>query len=270
MKLRIVTALVALVILVSVLFFLPVWLGAIVTGILAAIASYEMLYSTGLLRHARLNIYSAVMAFCVSMLSYFGWNYGIGVIFLLAYFLIVFGEMMISHLTLHIKDAFLCFLSGIIIPFMITSLVRILCMDHGRMLVAIPFVVAYMSDAGAYFIGVFFGKHKLCPEISPKKSVEGLIGGIFSGIAGMLIYGLIIHYFFQVNAPYWVLALYGAIGAVASAFGDLCLSVIKRQTGIKDYGKVFPGHGGVLDRFDSVLVAAPLTEALLLLLPMVN
>lgn len=270
MKLRILTAAILLLLLVGILFFAPTIVGAVVTGALAAVASYELLYNTGMLRHVRLNVYSCVMAFGISMLSYFSWNYGVGVLAMLVYFMVVFGEVMLSHLTLHAKDAFLCFLSGIIIPFMITSLVRILCMEDGRLLIAIPFVVAYMSDAGAYFIGVFFGKHKLCPEISPKKSVEGFVGGIVSAVLGMLIYGWIVNYFFQADMPYWVLALYGGIGAVASAFGDLCLSVIKRQTGIKDYGNLFPGHGGVLDRLDSVLVAAPLTEALLLLIPMVN
>ena len=270
MKLRILTAAVLLRLLVGILFFAPTIVGAVVTGALAAMASYELLYNTGMLRHVRLNVYSCVMAFGISMLSYFSWNYGIGVLAMLVYFMVVFVEVMLSHLTLHVKDAFLCFLSGIIIPFMITSLVRILCMEEGRLLIAIPFVVAYMSDGGAYFIGVFFGKHKLCPEISPKKSVEGLVGGIVSAVLGMLIYGWVVNHFFQADMPYWALALYGGIGAVASAFGDLCLSVIKRQTGIKDYGNLFPGHGGVLDRLDSVLVAAPLTEALLLLIPMVN
>ena len=142
-------------------------------------------------------------------------------------------------------------------------------MEQGRILICIPFIMAFMSDAGAYFIGVFFGKHKLCPQISPKKSVEGLIGGVVIGTLSLLLYGLIVNFFFDLGLGYVSLMIYGMIGTMASAFGDLCLSVIKRQTGIKDYGNLIPGHGGVLDRLDSVLIAAPLTEALLLILPMV-
>ena len=269
MKTRIIASLVLLPLLLLLLFWAPLWVAALVAGLLSATASYELLYRTGLLRHVRLNIYSCLMAFGVSTWSYFQWNYGVILLAVLIFYLLVFGEMMIAHLDLHIKDAALCFLSGIVVPFMLTSLVRILCMEKGRMLVCIPFVIAFMSDAGAYFIGIFFGKHKLCPTISPKKSVEGLIGGVVIGTLGLFVYGLIVNYFFDTGVRYLPLMLYGVIGCLASAFGDLCLSVIKRQTGIKDYGNLIPGHGGVLDRLDSVMVAAPLTEALLLILPMV-
>ncbi len=269
MKTRIIAAVVLVPLLLLLLFWAPVWLSALVAGFLSAIASYELLYRTGLNKHIRLNIYSALMAFAVSMWSYFQWNYGIILLAVLCFYLLVFGEMMIAHLTLHIKDAALCFMSGILIPFMLTSLVRILAMEQGRMLVCIPFVIAFMSDVGAYFIGVFFGKHKLCPRISPKKSVEGLIGGVLIGTLSLLLYGWIVNTFFAAGTRYLPLLIYGVIGCLASAFGDLCLSVIKRQTGIKDYGNLIPGHGGVLDRLDSVLVAAPLTEALLLIFPMV-
>lgn len=269
MKTRIITAVVLLALLVPLIFVAPKICGAVIAGILCAIASYEMLYRTGLLRHLRLNIYSALMAFGVSMWSYFQFNYGVILLAVVLYYLLVFGEMMIAHLQLHIKDAFLCFLSGIVIPFMLSSLVRILCMEQGRVLICIPFVIAFMCDAGAYFIGVFFGKHKLCPAISPKKSVEGLVGGVVIGTLSLLLFGWIVNTFFDAGVRYIPLILYGIIGCLASAFGDLCLSAIKRQTGIKDYGNLIPGHGGVLDRLDSVLVAAPLTEALLLILPMV-
>lgn len=270
MKLRILTAVIVLPLLILLLFWAPLPVIAVVAGLICALASKELLYNTGLLRHVRLNLYSCLMAFSVSLWSYFQFHYSVILLAVLIYYLLVFGEMMLSHLELHIKDAFLCFLSGIVIPFMITSLVRILCMEQGRVLVCIPFVIAFLSDAGAYFIGVFFGKHKLCPKISPKKSVEGLVGGVVIGTLSLLLYGLIVNTFFDVGARYLPLMLYGITGSLLSAFGDLCLSAVKRQTGIKDFGNLFPGHGGMLDRLDSLMVVAPLTEALLLLLPMVN
>lgn len=269
MKTRIIASLILAPLLVVLIIWAPILVDAIVIGLLAMVASYEMLYRTGLLRHVRLNIYSAIMAFGVSLWSYFDWNYGVILLAVLIFYMAVFGEMMIAHLELPIQNAFLCFLSGIVIPFMLTSLVRILCMEHGRILVCIPFIVAFMSDIGAYFIGVFFGKHKLCPRISPKKSVEGLIGGVVIGTLSMVAYGLVIDASLGVSMRLIPLIVCGVIGCLASAFGDLCMSVVKRQTGIKDYGNLIPGHGGVLDRLDSVIVAATLTEALLLILPMV-
>ena len=270
MKVRIVTSLVLLPALVALLFFAPLLIVAVVAGIFTAIASFEMLGGTGYVKNVRLHIYSCVMAFGISIWSYYGCHRGIGLLGLLAYFMLVFAEIMLSGMELDFKDAFLTFLSGIVVPLMFTSLVRIVCMESGRYLVAIPFVVSFMSDTGAYFVGITFGKHKLAPLVSPKKSVEGLFGGVVTGILGMLLYGVVINVFFDANASYWILIIYGLVGSLVSAFGDLCFSVIKRQTGIKDYGHIFPGHGGVLDRVDSVVVSAIFTEAMLLLIPMVN
>ena len=117
-------------------------------------------------------------------------------------------------------------------------------------------------------MGTLFGKHKLCPIISPKKTVEGLIGGLVLAVVGMVVYGLILQFGFKFKVNYFYVVIYGLLGALGGVFGDLSFSVIKRQTGIKDYGHLIPGHGGILDRFDSVIVVAPLVEALLLLMPM--
>ena len=134
----------------------------------------------------------------------------------------------------------------------------------------LPFVVAFLADSGAYFVGVTLGKHKLCPVISPKKTVEGLLGGIALAILGTVVYGLILQLGFGFKVNYFLVVVYGVLGSLASVMGDLSFSVIKRQTGIKDYGHLIPGHGGILDRFDSVIVVAPLIEALLLFLPMAS
>ena len=98
--------------------------------------------------------------------------------------------------------------------------------------------------------------------------MEGLLGGILGGIVGMILYGLVLQYFFDFTVNYPFAVIYGALGAGGATFGDLMFSVIKRQTGIKDYGKLLPGHGGILDRFDSVCIVAPLAEVLLLILPL--
>jgi len=112
---------------------------------------------------------------------------------------------------------------------------------------------AFGTDICAYFTGVAFGKHKLCPKISPKKTIEGSVGGIIGSIAVCGLFG----YFFA--GEYFVHCLIiGGLAGIVSQFGDLTASVFKRKMGIKDYGNLIPGHGGILDRFDSLLFTAPL------------
>lgn len=267
MKTRILAALVLVPVLLVALLIAPVYVAAAVVGLMCGIASYELLYRTGLVKHSRLNVYSAVMAFCVAAWSYFGMPYAAALIGLFAYALLLFGEMLASNLKMKTQDVCVCLLSGLVVPFMLSALVRILQLSGGRFLIFIPFLMAFLSDTGAYFVGVFFGKHKLCPAISPKKTVEGFIGGIATAVVGMLIFGLVMEHGFAFRVNYLLALVYGLLGSVAGVMGDLSMSVIKRQTGIKDYGNLIPGHGGILDRFDSVMITAPLTEALLLIIP---
>ena len=143
-------------------------------------------------------------------------------------------------------------------------------MELGRYYILLPFILCFGTDSAAYFVGCAFGKHKMAPVISPKKSWEGAIGGVLGGILLMMLYVLILKLGFDFKVNFAAAALYGIMGAVSCVLGDLVFSVIKRQTGIKDYGNLLPGHGGILDRFDSMTVVAPLVEALLLFLPLIS
>lgn len=119
---------------------------------------------------------------------------------------------------------------------------------------------AWASDTGAYFAGYFFGKHKLAPKISPKKTVEGAIGGIiFNTLLCLALAFVYKHFFLQDSAEvaYIMVLIYSVLGALLGILGDLTASIIKRQNGIKDYGSILPGHGGILDRFDSVIFTVP-------------
>ena len=131
--------------------------------------------------------------------------------------------------------------------------------DFGVFAVVLTLAGAWLADSGAYFAGTFFGKHKLAPVISPKKTVEGVIGGtVCNGVLLLitaLVYGKLINK--DVTMHYPVIFIAGMMCALVGLLGDLSASVIKRQAGIKDYGKIMPGHGGIMDRFDSVLFVAP-------------
>ena len=126
----------------------------------------------------------------------------------------------------------------------------------GEYLFVMIFVGAWMTDTMAYFTGRFLGKHKLCPEISPKKTIEGSVGGMGFCALSFLLYGFIVNKIVGVTPNYPMLLIAGALLSLVSQIGDLAASLIKREHGVKDYGRLFPGHGGVLDRFDSVIAVA--------------
>ena len=130
----------------------------------------------------------------------------------------------------------------------------ILTMDdflRGNIYIWLIFIIAFMTDTFAYFSGYLFGKHKLIPKVSPKKTIEGSIGGILGSTLMCIAFG----YYFNIDLR--VIIFLGLFGSIVAQIGDLFASSIKRYVGIKDYGKLIPGHGGILDRFDSVILVAP-------------
>ena len=134
----------------------------------------------------------------------------------------------------------------------------------------LTFICAWSCDTFAYFTGRFLGKHKLIPHVSPNKTVEGSVGGVVGAMVICIVYLLIVKNVFDTNMLQWSNvvvegAVYGLVGGALSQLGDLIASAIKRDTGIKDFGWIFPGHGGFMDRFDSVMFIAPI----MYILPMV-
>lgn len=268
MKTRVIAAVVLLPLLLLIVLAAPKIFTAILFGAMASIGAYELLAGTGIVKQTRLIVYSAVMAIFVALNSYFAWDSVWSKLAILVFWVLLFAEMMHSGMKLEFEKTVVCFAAGVLIPYLLTALVRIHNGEFGRYFIMIPFVMAFLSDTGAYFAGRAFGKHKLAPVISPKKTVEGVVGGILGAVVGMVLYCLVLQVYFEFRVNYLYALVYGAVGAVAAVFGDLCFSVIKRQTGIKDYGNLIPGHGGILDRFDSMVVVAPLAEVLLTLLPL--
>ena len=276
MLVRILAAAVGLPLLLAIVVLLPPLATAVLFAVACVIGAYEMLWRTGLLKHKRILVYTALMAAATVMWS---WGKGAGIVSeqtlwasaltaLFVFFTALFCELLAGHTKLQFSSLAAPLFSGVIYPLLIGALVRLRCMDGGVFFIITAFVLSMIADTGAYFVGRACGKHKLAPIISPKKTVEGAIGGVVVNIAVMLLYAFLLKKCFgftEVN--YIFAAIYGVLGAIASIIGDLTLSVVKRQVGLKDYGNLIPGHGGILDRFDSTMIVAPLTEILLLLIP---
>ena len=265
---RTITGVVLVAVLVIVLLLLPAWCTGVLLSVMVAVAAAELLKTTCLVDNPYLLSVAIITAIFVVWWCFFGMVYAWALGVLLVFVVLSFAQLLCTHGKLPFNQVAVTMVAGLLIPFLLSALVRIRIMENGVYFVAMPFVMAFMTDTGAYLVGCAIGKHKLCPIISPKKTVEGLFGGILGGILGMIVYGVVLHNAFGFQVNYLYAGLYGALGAGFATFGDLMFSVIKRQTGIKDYGKLLPGHGGILDRFDSVTVVAPLAEILLLILPL--
>lgn len=152
-----------------------------------------------------------------------------------------------------------CFFSLFYVAVMLSYVYQVRMMEDGLYTVWLIFICSWGCDTCAYLVGVMFGKHKMAPILSPKKSVEGGIGGVVGAALLGFVYALIfkgnIH---EISNPMVTFPVICAVGGIISQVGDLCASGIKRNNDIKDYGKLIPGHGGVLDRFDSVIFTAPI------------
>lgn len=247
----------------------PMILPVIISG-LSMIAVHEALWSTSFLKHPRISGYSIITAGLLPFWVYYSGASLPILCGLFVYVVLLFCEAIASHKRIGLEKMGGAFFLTVVIPFFLSSFLRIRLMDQWRALVILPLVIAFVSDAFALFAGMAFGKHKLAPELSPKKTVEGAVGGFLGAVVCTVLYGAVLQFGFDLKVHYLLLALYGALGSVVSQLGDLSFSYIKREYGIKDFGNIFPGHGGVLDRFDSVIFCAPLVELLLHILPAVG
>ncbi len=195
-------------------------------------------------------------------------------ILLLAYIFTNFAILLKFNKKLDFSKIAFTLTTVLIIVAGLTSVV-ILC-DSNRsttgLFITMTAIIAWVADAGAYFVGSFFGKTKLCPNVSPKKTVEGAIGGVVIAVIGVLINSLVFNLFLFNNGEmiqYLNLIVIAFFGAFISILGDLSFSLIKRSCHIKDYGNAIPGHGGILDRCDSLIFVSPFVLVMHQILPIV-
>ena len=264
---RTITGVVALAIFLVVLYLLPPVCTVVMFCLLCAVAAHELVNAVGAFKGHPLRWATCAAAALVPLVTANG-NAALagftGLVF--GYVFLAFVWAIFDNQRVRFEELSYGFFGGLLIPYMLTSVLRIYRSDAelGQYLVLLPFIAAWACDSLAYTVGVFFGKHKLAPAVSPKKTIEGSLGGLLGGAGGVVLMGYILTTLGDVTVQYLPLALVGAAAAVAGQLGDLSMSLIKRNVGIKDYGKLFPGHGGVLDRFDSVLFTAPIFEMILI------
>ena len=189
-----------------------------------------------------------------------------GALFLAIELMVVAGVYVLKYPKYNTEQVFASILGLLYLPMMLSYIYQIRITEDGLYSLWLIFLCSWGCDTCAYCVGMLFGKRKLAPVLSPKKSIEGAIGGVVGAAALGAIYGAAVsNSLIMENAPLYF-AIICAVGAVISQFGDLIASGIKRQHGIKDYGKLIPGHGGILDRFDSVIFTAPMIYTLLFVL----
>lgn len=178
---------------------------------------------------------------------------------LVVYLLAILAVYVFRYPNYYDKQITAAFLALFYVSIMLSYVYQIRNLEHGLILVLLIFVSSWGNDTCAYLVGRAIGKHKMSPKLSPKKSVEGLIGGIIgAGILGAIFGVLYNNYVHELSLAPFLFAAIGAVGAVPAVIGDLAASAIKRNNDIKDYGKLIPGHGGILDRFDSIIFTAPI------------
>jgi len=179
---------------------------------------------------------------------------------IMIFILCILSFTVFAHEKINIHDVCSTVMGFFYITLMLGNIYHIRQIENGSYMVWLIFICAFCSDTGAYFTGSAIGKHKLTPVLSPKKTYEGAIGGILFTALVSGFYGYCMYEFWHIGKEnmFLLYAVLGAVGSVVAQIGDLVASSIKRFVGIKDYGKIMPGHGGVLDRFDSVLFTSPL------------
>lgn len=240
---------------------------AIVIAI-SVMATYELFFATKYLKNKLLSFVSLVFVTLTPIIYYSPLKEYYREIYL-AYILILFVIMMFKHERIKFEQLALVAFIAFGIPMSISCNLGIRFDNfnekstHGLFFLFLSLIPAFIGDTGAYFVGTLIGKHKLAPKISPKKTIEGFFGGII--IAGIICALFSLGYQLYLNNTYegmyevnWLLiGLISIFSATLGVLGDLSASLIKRECSVKDFGSLMPGHGGILDRFDSLLFISP-------------
>ena len=293
MKQRVLTSLGIGVVVIPIMILSRYIVYPIFLGVISAIAVWELLRVFGFEKRFEIAIPSYLIAGLLPAFAHDSITHGDQIGYLLLVGIVVFSFLLYLAMVcvigkeivikrneekgdkgkqkiLGFTDVASVFMSVTYVTVSFTSMSLTRYMKNGVYIFVLVFVAAWMCDIFAYFTGRIFGKHKLAPHLSPKKTVEGSIGGILFSVLGCVLYGIVVEQATDLNASYVTLALIGLVLSVISQIGDLWASLIKREYGVKDYSQMMPGHGGIMDRFDSILAISTVLMALAMAFPPFN
>lgn len=250
---RVISAFVAVVIFLIIL-FLPDLYFNLAFILLAGMLVFELTRAFGfdhLLKGVSVAFAVGIAALCV-----YAYDYMFAGIFLFA--VTAAGFVLVKPEKYNIRMLIEAVFSVVYVGVFTSFLPRILATaNFGKFTLLFVFIAAWLSDTGAYFAGRFFGRHKLAPTISPKKTVEGAVGGVVSSVVFCLAYGWGLTAILDFHVSFGLVAAAAVVASILGQVGDLLASMIKRECGIKDFGNIMPGHGGMMDRCDSVVLIGP-------------
>ena len=284
MRIRTITSAIILAVLLPLIIFSDYVVYPIMLALCSLLAVFELLRVIGFEKKWVISIPAYFMAPALPLCSYLVTNeaveqlyYKLGAVavYMLGAVSVVFAYMIYTmsvavfskgKISLgSVAEVFLT-VSYVVISF--TSLCLVRYLYHGLFLLMLVFIGAWVCDSMAYVVGSLIGRHKLIPEISPKKTIEGAIGGMVSTVIAFLLYGYLVDLFTEGVVPdYLVLGILGLLISVVAQLGDLIASLIKREHGVKDYGTLLPGHGGIMDRFDSILAVSTILLMICVVFP---
>ena len=258
---RVLVAVIGVPVLVWVVLWAPSVVMLLALCLLAGIGGQELQQCVGGVKHNRLTNLSFTCAFFTVACYYFRPQL-VGALFVLAA-LVFFGYAIFKAGEVKFAQLMAALFGSIAIGYSFAAFLRMEAAGIHRAYLLLPFLLSFACDTFAYFAGRAFGKHKLAPKVSPKKTVEGSIGGMAGNVVCGLAFAFVMDRWFGGGIGYGAMAALALLCGVVAQVGDLSFSLIKREFGVKDYGHLFLEHGGVLDRFDSVLFVTPVIEIML-------
>ena len=268
MRSRVLGSVIGVPIILVVILWAPVWVLAVTLALLSAIAAFELMRCVGVVKSAGQSCVLSNTAILGALFAVFvQYQYDdLYAALIVAYTLLIFAYAVYRAGEIKFQQIMAALFAMYALPYAFASFLRLHEMGVHRAYLLLPLLFSFCSDTAAFFAGHAFGKHKLAPRVSPHKTVEGAVGGLLGDIVGGLVFAFFVNAAFGERLDYLGIAVLGVGCSVIAQLGDLSFSLIKREFGVKDYGHIFLAHGGVLDRFDSVVFVAPVLAALLPLL----
>lgn len=269
---RIISGVIGAILVIAVILFnssFPIMLNIIIS-LASALSTWEMFNAVGMGKNYKFFVPSILFTGISPLIQ----NQFYDQILWYIYTLIIFCIMILFSSKIVIKDVIVSYSLTALITWSLSCLIKLRNFGgvYGGFFVLLAFGAAWFTDTGAYFCGVIFGKHKLCETISPKKTIEGFWGGsvfcvLFLNLTALIFENCV--FIRDVSVNYFYVTIIALFGSVISMIGDLSFSLLKRGYNIKDFGSAIPGHGGILDRFDSVIFVAPFVYFAFKILPII-